>query len=99
MSTLEQKASLEFAYIDALSKPWSRREGYGIPSLEKYVEAHPESRLGERTSVFASLRGISTVDGHGKDIRACGAPRGHGSRCPEAAELGTGASSFVVVFY
>lgn len=52
--TLEQKAGLEFAYIDALSKPWSRREGYplskplsrregyGIPNLEKYVEAHPE---------------------------------------------------------
>lgn len=42
--TLEQKASLEFAYIDALSKPWSRSEGdsYGIPNLEKYVEAHPE---------------------------------------------------------
>ncbi|HYE37608.1 hypothetical protein, partial [Methylocaldum sp.] len=40
--TLEQKASLEFTYIDALSKPWSRREGYGIPNLEKYVEIHPE---------------------------------------------------------
>jgi addiction module HigA family antidote len=39
---LEQKASLEFAYIDALSRPLSRREGYGIPNLEKYVEAHPE---------------------------------------------------------
>lgn len=40
--TLEQKAGLEFAYIDALSKPWSKREGYGIPNLQKYVEAHPE---------------------------------------------------------
>jgi hypothetical protein len=40
--TLEQKAGLEFTYIDALSKPWSRREGHGIPNLEKYVEAHPE---------------------------------------------------------
>jgi addiction module HigA family antidote len=39
--TLDQKAGLEFAYIDALSKPW-REEGYGIPNLEKYVEAHPE---------------------------------------------------------
>ncbi|MGE8224946.1 MAG: addiction module antitoxin, partial [Stenotrophomonas sp.] len=37
-----QKAGLEFAYIDALSQPWSKREGYGIPNLEKYVEAHPE---------------------------------------------------------
>jgi addiction module HigA family antidote len=40
MLTLEQKASLEFAYIDALS--WGRREGHGIPNIEKYVEAHPE---------------------------------------------------------
>lgn len=40
--TLEQKAGLEFAYIDALSKPWSKGESYGIPNLEKYVEAHPE---------------------------------------------------------
>lgn len=40
--TLEQKAGLEFAYIDALSEPRSPRENYGIPNLEKYVEAHPE---------------------------------------------------------
>lgn len=40
--TIEQKASLEFAYIDALSQPWSKREGYGIPNLERYVESHPE---------------------------------------------------------
>jgi len=40
--TLEQKAGLEFAYIDALSKPWGRGTGYGIPNLERYVEAHPE---------------------------------------------------------
>jgi addiction module HigA family antidote len=40
--TLEQKAGLEFAYIDVLARPWSSREGYGIPNLEKYVEAHPE---------------------------------------------------------
>ena len=40
--TLEQKAGLEFAYIDVLSKSWAGREGYGIPNLGKYVEAHPE---------------------------------------------------------
>jgi hypothetical protein len=40
--TLEQKAGLELAYIDALSKPWSMRDGYGIPNLEKYVEINPE---------------------------------------------------------
>ncbi len=41
--TLEQKAGLEFAYIDALSQPWSdRRQGCGIPNLEKYIERNPE---------------------------------------------------------
>lgn len=40
--TLEQKAGLEFTYIEILSKPWSKHEAYGIPNLEKYVETHPE---------------------------------------------------------
>jgi hypothetical protein len=40
--TLEQKARLEFTYIDALAQPWSGREGFGIPNLERYIEAHPE---------------------------------------------------------
>ncbi|MDR6841329.1 HigA family addiction module antitoxin [Pseudoxanthomonas sacheonensis] len=40
--TVEQKAVLELGYIDALSRPWSQREGYGIPNLERYVELHPE---------------------------------------------------------
>jgi addiction module HigA family antidote len=40
--TLEQKAGLELSYIEALSKPWSARDGYGIPNLEKYVEMNPE---------------------------------------------------------
>jgi hypothetical protein len=40
--TLEQKAALEFAYIQVLARPWDRRDNYGIPNLERYVEAHPE---------------------------------------------------------
>jgi hypothetical protein len=39
--TLDQKAGLEFAYIEALARPWDSR-GYGIPNLERYIEAHPE---------------------------------------------------------
>jgi addiction module HigA family antidote len=39
--SLEQKAGLEFAYVDALSRP-SASEGFGVPNLEKYIEAHPE---------------------------------------------------------
>lgn len=40
--TLEQKAGLEFAYIEMLARPWDRRGNYGIPNLERYVETHPE---------------------------------------------------------
>ena len=40
--TLDQKAGLEFAYIEVLARPWDRRGGYGIPNLERYIEAHPE---------------------------------------------------------
>jgi hypothetical protein len=40
--TLDQKAGLEFAYFEVLARPWDRRDTYGIPNLERYVEAHPE---------------------------------------------------------
>lgn len=40
--TRDQKAGLEFAYIEVLARPWDRRDSYGIPNLERYVEAHPE---------------------------------------------------------
>ncbi|WP_312162012.1 HigA family addiction module antitoxin [Phenylobacterium sp.] len=39
--SLEEKARLEFAFIDALSRPWSRNEKHGIPNLEKYTENNP----------------------------------------------------------
>lgn len=41
--TLDQKAGLEFAFLEVLARPWdSRAESYGIPNLERYIEAHPE---------------------------------------------------------
>lgn len=41
--TLDEKAGLEFAYIDVLARTWDNRvDSYGIPNLERYVEAHPE---------------------------------------------------------
>jgi hypothetical protein len=40
--TLEQKAGLELAYIEALAHPWRDRKNQGIPNLERYVEMHPE---------------------------------------------------------
>jgi addiction module HigA family antidote len=39
---LDQKAGLEYLYIDALAKPHVRGGKYGIPNLAKYVAAHPE---------------------------------------------------------
>lgn len=40
--TREQKAGLEFAYIDVLGDAIARREGLNIPNLERYVEEHPD---------------------------------------------------------
>jgi hypothetical protein len=39
--TLEQKAGLEFAYLNVLAHPWGP-EAPGISSLEKYIERNPE---------------------------------------------------------
>jgi addiction module HigA family antidote len=38
----DQKAGLEFAYLEVLAQPWGSQPHYGIPNLERYVEAHPE---------------------------------------------------------
>jgi hypothetical protein len=41
--SLDEKAGLEFAYIDVLARSWDHRpDSYGIPNLERYVQAHPE---------------------------------------------------------
>lgn len=40
--SLDQMASLEFAYIDLLGGAWGSRDSSSIPNLEKYVETHPE---------------------------------------------------------
>lgn len=40
--TIEDKAGLEFAYLDALARPWSSRQKHGITNLEKYIEDHPQ---------------------------------------------------------
>lgn len=40
--TLEEKARLEFAYLDVLAQAWRRKKDAGIPNLERYLEKHPE---------------------------------------------------------
>lgn len=40
--SLEQKAGLEFAYLEVLDRAWDRRTKSAIPNLERYIEDHPE---------------------------------------------------------
>ncbi|MGO9389135.1 MAG: addiction module antitoxin, partial [Rhodoblastus sp.] len=40
--TLDQMAALEFSYLEVLARPWDHRSDYGIPNLQRYIEAHPE---------------------------------------------------------
>src|SRR5262249_7410183 len=59
--TLEQKAGLEFAFLDLLARPWDKRANvYGIPNLERYIEAHPE--MYARALVWAYKRKDGGMD-------------------------------------
>jgi Ca2+-binding EF-hand superfamily protein len=40
--SLEQKAGLEFAYLDVLIHAWDRKAKSGTPNLELHIETHPE---------------------------------------------------------
>ncbi len=42
VATLEQMASLEFAYIEILSETLSNRDNYLLPNLERYIEHRPD---------------------------------------------------------
>jgi addiction module HigA family antidote len=50
--TVEQKAVLEFAFLDALVSPAGREGGAAIPNLERYIEAHPEAFVHGIVAVF-----------------------------------------------
>ncbi|WP_352665473.1 HigA family addiction module antitoxin [Mesorhizobium sp. M0166] len=39
---LEDKAGLEFAYLDVLARSFRGGDGHQIPNLERYIEHHPE---------------------------------------------------------
>jgi addiction module HigA family antidote len=58
--TLEQKAGLEFVYIEALAQPSRRGEAHRIPNLEKYVNRHPEFFI--QAIVWAYRRGDGRSD-------------------------------------
>jgi addiction module HigA family antidote len=39
---MEQKAGLEFVYVEILDRSWSNEKAYGVPNLERYIEKYPE---------------------------------------------------------
>jgi hypothetical protein len=61
MVTVQQKAGLEFAFIDALARRWgSHSNSYGIPNLEQHIQEHPE--LFVQAIVWAYKRNDGGVD-------------------------------------
>ena len=40
--TLEEKAGLEFAYLEVLARSFNGEDEHQIPNLERYIEEHPE---------------------------------------------------------
>lgn len=40
--SLEEKAGLEFAYLDVLARSFRGSDGHQIPNLERYIEDHPD---------------------------------------------------------
>lgn len=61
--SLDQKAGLEFAYIDVLGQPYARRASSNIPHLEQYVEMHPELYVQAICWMFKRTDGASDPAG------------------------------------
>lgn len=60
--TLDQKAGLEFTYIDILRRRSVRPDAYGIPNLERYVEAHPEAFIQAIVWAYKRRDGLNDPD-------------------------------------
>ena len=57
---VDQMAALEFAYMEVLRKLWDEDKGYGIPNLERHIEANPEMYV--RALVWTYRRGDKQSD-------------------------------------
>jgi addiction module HigA family antidote len=68
-ATLEQKAGLEFAYIDVLARLYGGEEENHIPNLERYLADHPEMYV--QALVWAYKR-----DDKGEDPESVRTPEG-----------------------
>jgi hypothetical protein len=53
-------AGLEFAYMEVLRKLWDEDKGYGVPNLERHIEANPEMYV--RALVWTYRRGDGQQD-------------------------------------
>lgn len=60
--TLEQMAGLEFAYMEVLARSWDMKGGYGVPNLERYIEAHPEMYVQAIVWTFKRKDGAADPD-------------------------------------
>lgn len=58
--TLEQKAELEYLYIDVLANPHTSEDKCRIPNLTQYVELHPEFYV--QAIVYAYPRNDGAID-------------------------------------
>ncbi|MEW9572747.1 HigA family addiction module antitoxin [Rhodanobacter sp. Si-c] len=58
--TIDQMASLEFAYMEGLRELGGGGSGYGIPNLERHIEANPEMYV--HALVWAYRRGDKQTD-------------------------------------
>lgn len=66
--SLEQKAGLEFAYLDVLDRAWDRRAKSAIPNLERYIEDHPEVLV--QAIVWTYKRNDRAEDPHAFKVEA-----------------------------
>jgi hypothetical protein len=57
---VDEMAALEFAYMEVLRKIWGEDKGYGIPNLERHIEANPEMYV--RALVWTYRRGDKQPD-------------------------------------
>lgn len=57
---VDQMAALEFAYMEVLRKLCGEDKGYGIPNLERHIEANPEMYV--RALVWTYRRGDKQSD-------------------------------------
>jgi hypothetical protein len=61
--TLDEKAGLEFMFLDVLTQPGASQDGHsGIPNVERYIEQHPEQYVHALAWAFKRSDGKTDPD-------------------------------------